>query len=128
MTHVSEERLLRFMDGDLSEAAAGEIAAHLSECERCRQVLSDYLEIEQALSVMPALRLAPVESRRAPARPRHWRLGLVAAALVAALGASWGLQVAGYWRAEQSERAAMRRDHYALVSAEASLLREATPR
>lgn len=127
MSHISEDKLLMYLDGALSEAAAADAARHLSRCAACRAILADHLAIEEALHTMPALRPVVV-TRSRPGAFRRLRLGVAAAALIATLGATWGINFTGYWRGVQAERLAMRRDHYSLVSAEASLLGEEAQR
>jgi Putative zinc-finger len=99
---LSEENLQAYIDGELSEAAAGRVMAHLAECRKCTRRVS---EAEQAFSeissklddhlpaIIPVERLsARVEAvvaspvRWQSAMTFSWRLGLAAASLLIVIG------------------------------------------
>src|ERR1700722_20685166 len=77
--HVSTEHLPRFRAGDLSPARSRRVAAHLRNCDRCR-------ETSDALARVPSL-LAAVE---VPPMPAH-----LAARIETALAAESAHRAAG---------------------------------
>jgi len=46
---ASERTLSRYLDGDLTPAAAGKVAAHLAGCDRCRERLDEMRAVDSAI-------------------------------------------------------------------------------
>jgi len=93
-----ETQMTPFVDGELPEAAAKSIAAHLADCGGCRQMaqqerLGRRLMLERAprLAPMAPASLRAAVRRAAPAPRRGFGLGWVAASAAATLVAAFGL-------------------------------------
>ena len=88
-----------FLDGTLPESAHSAMAAHIEECEECRQVLEQTRRLRSTLAALPApaprpgfARAALRQTRRAHQQPRRGAAGWFAAGFgsAAAAGlASW---------------------------------------
>jgi anti-sigma factor RsiW len=81
-----EPLLVEYADGELPEAEAQAVRAHLEACAQCRVMvaaLNKSLGLAQAIWTVGAARTAPRQMRRWPLR---WA-GLAAAAVLLALGA-----------------------------------------
>lgn len=93
-THINEERLNDYVDGDLSAADGAEVERHLEACPACRAEVAGLRRLLREVAALP-LEVAPPdelwvgvreETVELPARQRHtlWgmRYGLAAAAVV----------------------------------------------
>ena len=93
-THISEERLNDYVDGELSAAERGEVERHLEECAACRAEVAGLSRLLREVAALP-LEVTPPEELwvgvreetvELPARRRDtlWgmRYGLAAAAVV----------------------------------------------
>jgi anti-sigma factor RsiW len=71
-----EDLLPRYAEGDLSTEERGRVDDHMASCERCRESLAFYLELETSLASLSGLRPSPVRtaaavSDRLGLRPRR---------------------------------------------------------
>ncbi|MFQ5889501.1 MAG: anti-sigma factor family protein [Gemmatimonadota bacterium] len=94
MSHLSETQLLSYLDGELSQKASEEVAAHLGECGECRASLEALRQAARHFSAAVSLldveaevpRTIPEGPRPRRVRPpRPWRTLARAAVLVLAL-------------------------------------------
>ena len=90
-----EERIVLMVDGELSEEEAGEVQAHLRECDRCRRVMEGHRRLRELLGELPQSPVRSIAHRlgsvgtEARIRERRARLVKFAAALTVAAGLSW---------------------------------------
>ncbi len=77
------EKLSAWLDGELSTAERGEVAAHLEVCEECRRELDQLQRLDAALGSLEAAappRLAARVLERVQPRRRYWWQSLALAA------------------------------------------------
>ncbi|MDR7435246.1 MAG: zf-HC2 domain-containing protein [Armatimonadota bacterium] len=88
------DRLTAYVDGELTQEEAAEIAAHLAECAHCREVVSDLRAVQMLLRSLPEpspdpslllqtrARLESIHAQK-PSLPRWLIAGAVAVAVAA---------------------------------------------
>jgi Putative zinc-finger len=102
MMHVSDQDLLRALDGELTPRDGARVGAHLAECWTCR---ARKQEIESAIADFVRLPKPPLPSAEGPRallraqlaqvredRPQTWRLAAAICALLIA-----GLAIGQFW-------------------------------
>lgn len=93
------EQLSAFLDDEVSDSDAVNIARHVSRCDDCAGELEDVRLARDAVRALPAL-LPPHQLRGGPAPSRPTRRRRVALALVAGGLAAVGVFAAGGTRGE----------------------------
>ncbi|HQM74340.1 MAG TPA: zf-HC2 domain-containing protein [Candidatus Saccharicenans sp.] len=57
--HQVRKNLSAYLEGELSQARAIKIEAHLAECQQCRQLAEELKSISQSLASLPAVEPSP---------------------------------------------------------------------
>ena len=83
-THLEEEAIAAFLDGDVGSAERQEVVSHLAECEACYETFAETARfLRQAEAAAPAVPAPwPAPALRTPSRPR--RTAIFGALLAAA--------------------------------------------
>ncbi|HEY6127025.1 MAG TPA: hypothetical protein VIW23_02475 [Candidatus Acidoferrum sp.] len=103
MRHVSKEDLLDYREGEMNGRDA--IAAHLQECDECREQLARIEEVFQALDAMPVpdpgeeygTKVWRHIADRLPEKRKNWWAGFFAPRRLMAVGAAAALLILAFY-------------------------------